>query len=301
MVRPGKKLLPVIPKLPALLFPVPLNSEFIELAHKIVKNPIYWIPDLQEKILPLFFFGQEEKKERTDFQKEVAYKRKYVVFSSLDAQKTFNKYFPDSLVNQFVIPFTVTHPDFNRLSGEMVLEEIWFARKLFFSPNQFWIHKNHMVILEALKIAKGEGVELVVVFSGKEYDHRSSEYFESLVEYVKFNGIENNVYFLGFIDRSEQLKLMSMSIAIIQPSKSEGWSTVIEDAKAMNKFVIASAIPVHMEQISQNCIFFEPENSAALSDNLITVARNKPRLIGHNYEIEVKKFAERFLNMTKSL
>ncbi len=39
--------------------------------------------------------------------------------------------------------------------------------------------------------------------------------------------------FLGFIDRGEQLQLMKNSIAIVQPSLFEGWSTVVEDTKAM--------------------------------------------------------------------
>ena len=33
----------------------------------------------------------------------------------------------------------------------------------------------------------------------------------------------------------DQLRLMKESLGVIQPSLFEGWSTVIEDAKALNK------------------------------------------------------------------
>jgi hypothetical protein len=50
---------------------------------------------------------------------------------------------------------------------------------------------------------------------------------------------------VGFIDRAEQTMLLKNAISIVQPSLFEGWSTVVEDAKALNQYMILSDIPVN--------------------------------------------------------
>ncbi len=51
---------------------------------------------------------------------------------------------------------------------------------------------------------------------------------------------------------------MQNSLAIIQPSSFEGWSTVVEDAKALNQNIIVSDIAVHREQLPGHSYFFMP-------------------------------------------
>ena len=45
--------------------------------------------------------------------------------------------------------------------------------------------------------------------------------------------IKKYISILGFISRQDQLSLMRDAIAVIQPSLFEGWSTVVEDCKAI--------------------------------------------------------------------
>jgi hypothetical protein len=91
-----------------------------------------------------------------------------------------------------------------------------------------------------------------------------------------------------------------MSRAIIQPSKFEGWSTVIEDAKALNKFVLASNIPVHSEQIKKNVDFFDTENEQQLADKIISLFINKPVIQHHAYADDIRRFGELFLKVVTS-
>ena len=76
-----------------------------------------------------------------------------------------------------------------------------------------------------------------MVFTGAQHDWRNPNYFNELEAFVKENDIKKNIMFLGLIDRREQLQMMNNAEAVIQSSKFEGWSTVIEDAKAMNQLV----------------------------------------------------------------
>ena len=63
---------------------------------------------------------------------------------------------------------------------------------------------------------------------------------------------------------------MQGSLAIVQPSLFEGWSTVVEDAKALNKLLIVSNIEVHKEQLQNSAaIFFDPDLHIDLAQILI--------------------------------
>jgi len=57
------------------------------------------------------------------------------------------------------------------------------------------------------------------------------------------------VQLLGVIPRADQIQVLRCAAAVVQPSLFEGWSTVIEDAKALGRPVIASDIAVHREQL----------------------------------------------------
>jgi glycosyltransferase involved in cell wall biosynthesis len=106
--------------------------------------------------------------------------------------------------------------------------------------------------------------------------------------------IENQVKLLGFINREDQLCLMKNAVAIIQPSLFEGWSTVIEDAKALRAKVIASDINVHREQLNSYglSLLFGATNEIELAKCLLTIG--KIDAVVPDYRKNVIVFAENF-------
>ncbi len=76
------------------------------------------------------------------------------------------------------------------------------------------------------------------------------------------------MFFLGIIPRSEQIQLYRFAAAVVQPSQFEGWSTVIEDAKALGRPIIASSIDVHKEQLQwvENVHLFRASDPVHLSE-----------------------------------
>ncbi len=102
-------------------------------------------------------------------------------------------------------------------------------RAYFFCPNQFWAHKNHLTVLKAIRHLKNNGhKDVLVVFSGKEFDHRNPEFIVGIKAYISEHKLEENIRLLGFIDREDQLQLMNNAISVIQPSLFEGWSTEVK-------------------------------------------------------------------------
>jgi glycosyltransferase involved in cell wall biosynthesis len=256
----------------------------------------YWIPDFQEDYFA-YFFSQQDIAGRKAIQKKWVTMNYNLILSSQDVMADFRRLYPEAQNKVAVMPFAVTHPNYMILDIENLRKKYHIPQKYFFAPNQFWVHKNHIVVLKAIKFLKEKNIDIFVAFSGKQHDYRNITYFSDLQQYVKDNDLSENVQFLGFIDRSEQLKLMSEALAVIQPSLFEGWSTVVEDAKAMNQLVVLSNLKVHQEQISDNVLFFEPEKVENLAHHLQTVLNGDINKIVKDYTENLQKFAENFIQI----
>ena len=102
---------------------------------------------------------------------------------------------------------------------------------------------------------------------------------------------------------------MRRSLAVIQPSLFEGWSTVVEDARVLGKTILLSDISVHKEQNSPSTIFFKPDSSQEFANHLellTTMLMPGPDLISEskartNNKLECQTYAEQFLNIVQTI
>lgn len=232
-----------------------------------IEKRIYWIPDFQDKHYPEFFTqeGLAKKHERSQW---IADNAENIILSSEAVKKDWEEFYPNYKGSTKVVHFAVTHPEYDSLEITELTRKFNLLEKFFFAPNQFWAHKNHMVVIKAAEILKKQGNPVIIAFSGKENDNRNPGYTEKLKAYVKENNLDDNIRFLGFLDRREQLKLMKHAVAVIQPSLFEGWSTVIEDAMAMNQRVIASDLEVNKEQLGDKGIYFKTNDDSKLTQHI---------------------------------
>ncbi|OAB27877.1 Glycosyltransferase involved in cell wall bisynthesis [Flavobacterium fryxellicola] len=259
---------------------------------KHIKNSVFWIPDLQEKFLPEFF-SSEEVKQRSECCEKMVVLNYPIVFSSQAALNDFNIFYPNSKNDKKVLQFAVVHPILQRNNIHEVKVKYGIQGDYFFSPNQFWQHKNQIAIIESAKILKDKGIIFKIVFTGKEHDYRSPNYTNKLKQKVVDYQLEKEIIFLGFIDRIDQLVLMKNAQAVIQPSLFEGWSTVVEDAKALNQTLIVSNIAVHREQLKEKAYYFSPNNYNELANNIVEVIENPVNKLRYDldYSENIKMFA----------
>lgn len=263
------------------------------------KKPYHWIPDLQHYFLPKMS-SPEEVSNQKKYHQSIARSKATVVFSSADAMNSFKRFYPDHLCDLRLLRFASIVPCIKDCNVEELMNRFGIEKPFFMAPNQFWKHKNHSVVLEAVKILKQRKLRFQVVFTGSQQDHRNKEYFGELKKFIDDHQLDGHIRFLGFIDRREQLKLMDESKALIQPSLFEGWSTVVEDAKAINKFIILSRLPVHLEQINKNCRFFDPTMPEELAEIMASVLKEDPVVEAIDYNVNIRKFAEDFLEILEN-
>ena len=262
----------------------------------IKRKCLGWIPDFQEKYLT-HFFSEEELHARNEYQNSFIENNVPIVFSSNDACNDFFKFHPNGRkLKTYVLHFAVTHPDFSNENINILKEKFGITKGYLFCANQFWEHKNHLFLFKAFLKVKEQGLDYQLVCSGQLCDYRNKEYSDQIRSFIEDNHLENEIRILGFIDRTEQLCLMDNSYAIVQPSLFEGWSTVVEDAKRLNKFIFLSCLRVHQEQLSKNVCFFNPHDEDDLVQKLLKV---EPAIEVDDYTENVKKFGRDFLKIIK--
>ena len=263
------------------------------------KTLIAWFPDLQHKYYPQFF-SKFSRFARDIRIKLILRNADKLVLSSNDVYSHFKEHFsmPESLsVN--ILPFVSLTDNHVLPSKEVLLQKYNLPETYFMVCNQFYEHKNHKVIFQAANLMLEQGRDFAIVCTGELKVNVKSEYVSTLFDLLDTLKVKDAVKILGFVDRADQLGLMKYSNAVIQPSKFEGWSTVIEDAKSIGAQIIASNIPVHHEQLNDNGFYFDPDDEKALADLLEGfVAREiEPKRVYRDLHERTVTFAKGFISL----
>lgn len=140
--------------------------------------------------------------------------------------------------------------------------------KFFYLPNQFWKHKNHIIVFEALRILQKQGIKPFVVFTGNPVDTRNPMHFAFLMEKISEWNLRDQVAFLGLVPHENVYHLLRQSICVLNPSLFEGWSTTVEESKSVGKRMIISNLPVHLEQDPPLTEYFDPHSAEELAEKL---------------------------------
>ncbi len=228
-------------------------------------NTLHWQQDFQHKALPGLF----DAADCAERDRAINSTRRWgnILLSSQASASDFRRYYPDlSSVATHVLHFT----------GASALNEVLITREqlaahypvqepYFFLPNQFWQHKNHGVVVEALRELP---TAFRVICTGFMDDYRNHSYVPELLAKVKQAGLEERFICLGVVPYPMLVSLMHHSLAVLQPSLFEGWSTSVEESKAMGKRIVLSNLDVHLEQAPERGRFFAPGSPDELAAHL---------------------------------
>lgn len=254
-----------------------------------------WIPDFQILRLPEFFSKQEVIALTRDFECIARYCSRVVV-SSNDAMKDLQQFFPAGrdkarIMNFAVKPFA---PSLSLPAHDELEARYGFEGNYFLLPNQFWAHKNHRLVLEALAKLNAQGKKVLVLATGNTKDYRQPAYFDELVKHAESLGVTDCFKVLGMVPMNDLYALMKHALALINPSMFEGWSTTVEEGKTMGKTIVLSDIAVHREQNPLHALFFAVDDDVSLAGHLARLWDQGPKATIENSADVCNQAAERY-------
>jgi len=231
---------------------------------------IGWIPDFQHVFLPEFF-SEANCRYRDQTFRLLAQRSSLVMVSSQDALEHFRTFLPEYAHKARFVPFPSLYA-YEPCNGDALVTQRKFNLPVKFAmvANQFWRHKNHQVVIDAINQLRRKGTRVHVVMTGVPADYRDpdNEMFSRILQDIASAGLIDQITILGMVGAEDLTNLMRTAAVVIQPSRFEGWSTVVQDCKALGRPVICSDIPVHREQAPEALGFFPCDRPDILADLL---------------------------------
>lgn len=133
--------------------------------------------------------------------------------------------------------------------------------KYFFYPAQFWKHKNHERLLQALRLLVDKGFTVPLVLSG----HKSKEYenLRSLTERLNLTG---HVYFVGYRTADEVAFLYQNCRGLVFPTLIGPTNIPPLEALCHGCPVAVSGIYAMPEMLGDAAVYFDPTSAQSIAN-----------------------------------
>jgi len=230
-----------------------------------------WLPDFQHHHLPEMF-SPEERAERDRRYRAIAERSTLLLLMSDAVRADFAAFAPDLAPRARVIhPMTVLTGAALAADPAEAAARYHLPERYVYLPNQFWRHKNHVVVWEALRILAARGVGVTVACSGHAADPRHPRYFSEMLADLSRWGLRDRVALLGLTPHAEVLALMRRAVAVLNPSRFEGYGMSVNEARLLGRPLVLSDLPSHREQDPPGARYFAPDDAETLAGHLSAV------------------------------
>lgn len=146
--------------------------------------------------------------------------------------------------------------------GGKVLVSYKLESGYLYYPAHFWPHKNHIRILQALKILRDEREWLpTVVFSGKDYGN-----LLHIKKFISENTLESQIRILGFVPPEDICGLYENAMAVVMPTYFGPTNLPPLEAWLLNVPLIYSS---HLaEQAGNAALLVDPDSATEVASAL---------------------------------
>jgi glycosyltransferase involved in cell wall biosynthesis len=143
------------------------------------------------------------------------------------------------------------------------------ARYLFY-PAQFWPHKNHRRIIEALgALREREGLRIPIVFCGSHSGKVRKETFNEAMAMAKRLGVADQIQYLGYVPDEDMSALYAGAVALVMPTFFGPSNIPALEAWKLNCPVITSDIRGIREQTGNAALLVHPDSVEAITEAIL--------------------------------
>lgn len=143
--------------------------------------------------------------------------------------------------------------------------------KYLFYPANCYRHKNHGLLLDAVQKLKNEGRIMPVVFSGFELPGGFP-----LRKEIASRGLGEQCQVFTDLPAEELRYLFRNALAVVMPTKFEGFGMPAIEAAACGCPVVCSDLPALREVLGDNALYFNPDSVDELTAQIRRVADDAP-------------------------
>lgn len=225
------------------------------------KKKITIIYDLQHIDMPFFFSTNEIKIRNYHYENSIKNSDFVLTISNFSRERIIKEFkvSADKVFALHLPPLNIGN--FCENTHDVSKDDINIKKfgKYFYIPSNFWEHKNHLTLFIAINLFISSGIrDYNFVFSGVFVNPVIQKKIEKFIE---SNNLNNNIFFLGYVEGDVVKYLYENCVALIYPSLYEGFGMPIEEARFFKKPSLISNIPVHREVASkESVLFFDPQN-----------------------------------------
>lgn len=145
------------------------------------------------------------------------------------------------------------------------------SKDFFFYPAQFWAHKNHTVIIKAIKYLKDVyDAKPIVYFTGSDKGN-----LKEVKKEIVANGLEDQIIITGFISNEELKYLYTHAIGMIFASMMGPNNMPPIEATYLNCPVIITNLEGHIEQLGDTALYFDGNDYIKLAEHIRNIRSNK--------------------------
>ncbi|NCP47394.1 hypothetical protein AUJ42_03340 [Candidatus Collierbacteria bacterium CG1_02_44_10] len=155
-------------------------------------------------------------------------------------------------------------------SKKEVLAKYGLSQPFVIYTGSLYPHKNVDLLIDAIikhNESKEVDLQLALVCS-------RSVFWDRTHEKIKNKGLEGTIKMLGFVDDGNLSKIYSLALALVHPSKIEGFGLTGLEAMSVGLPVISSNTSCLPEVYGQAALFFDPKSVKDLVSKIETLIKN---------------------------
>lgn len=187
-----------------------------------------------------------------------------------------SKYYGIDLERIIVIPFmpaqgTMVDPSSHEKIHFDIASKYELDMPYVFYPAQFWAHKNHIYILQGLKILESRyGYKVGAIFCGE--NKGNLEYVRGCAQEL---GLIDRIRFAGFVDNSLTPYLYRQSLALVMPTYFGPTNLPPYEAFSLQVPVLYSDKPGLREQVRGAAMLMDLNDPDSMAKNLADLIENE--------------------------
>lgn len=227
---------------------------------------LIWVYDLQHHHFPELL-EPHERLQRDQIIAKEAERASRLVVKSKSVCDDLTAFVPQHQNKVRVLPWVSNVPaGVYQMDPAAVVSRYSLPEKFIYLPNQFWKHKNHLLVIHALESLQHLGIFPVVVCTGLISDHRNPEYIGQLMRELTRTRLHAQFIMLGSVPRDDVFGLMRQAICVLNPSLFEGFGLSASEATSLGKRTLLADLPSLREQNPPDAIYFNPNAPRGLAE-----------------------------------